>query len=749
MKHISTRQILPVCWAILSLVCPSQVVFSQQSMATGGWSYKNGRPDTVNFDYGTELTTGDIRQISAFDSITKLYFGFAGNDSEYVTIEGDLSELGRLKNLEVLYLNKDRIVDSDLKFIALLPKLQELELNVKNGEGGCTDRCADYLSKAKMLRELRIWNGQFSDKFIDKITRGMPNLEELMLGSRDLTDESLRLIAERCKKLKVLSISSDHFTTDGLKHLDKLKHLEKRTVRTPAFWWANAADRWLQRAEEACKKIKDTNAADLTFARLQAVYIEWGEIEKAERIALQIKEPFRRVKAHIANARHYAEAGNLEQCKINLKLAKPLAVESRVSGNALVEAYLQLAKSPALAIAFQGQEDDDAYVRKRLCQALARHGYLDEALKIAGNEVDDEKQNAFRLSIALAAAKAGRIEDTEKATKDLETSYSARQTIWAELAAALYKKRDLESARRYASRVDTGGIKRSDEYLRRIIDNLPPDTLSINTHASANGSTPVSIPLPSNDPDAANRILEEVIGLTERNPIESTQGQFGPWNQRFQLARIRVQYSLVAALYRKAGNQEQAIMKMRLAEEAFQILTREERGFGAMFAVNELQAPLIRLQDAKGLRRLAEDANVPLVSWAADLVVPEMILSGEIEAARKLAENTLSGKRGFPLGTGWPATGDHGPSTEAPSEIVSCFIEAGELDAAFELVKNSKPSSFTAAACENAGRAMVRKDRSLLTQPRWRNGIGGFQRAHLCIGAALMAKEKSRLSAQK
>lgn len=743
MKHISTRYFLPVIWSILALVG-----HSQQPMSKGSWSYKSGKLVAVNFDYGTELTAKDIDRLSGFESIAQISMGFAGVNSEYVAIEGDLLKLGQLKNLKVLCLNKHGIVDDDLKFISRLPKIRELEFNAINGKGGCTDRCADFLSEAKTLRELRIWNGQFSDKFIDKITRGMPNLAELMLGSRDLTDESLRLISERCKNLKVLSISSDHFTTVGLKHLDKLKHLQKRRVSTPAFWWANAADRWLHQAEQACERIEDREAADLAFARLQAVYLQWGEVENAERIARRVKEPLRRVRAHIANARYYAEVGKLEQCKINLDLAKPLAVKSRLSGNTLVEAYLKLAKSPALAISFMTSGPNDPQDRKKLCQALARHGYLDQALRIAGNEVDDQKQNALRLSIALAAAKAGRIEDTEQATKDLKTSYSARQNLWGELAAALYKKHDVESARRYAFRVDADR-KSHDEYLRRIDDNVPPDTFSINTHAPANGSTAFRIPLPSNDPEAANRILKEVISLTERNPIESTQGQFGLWNQKFQLARIRVQYSLVAALYRKAGNQEQATMKMKLAKEAFQILAKEERGFGAMFAINELQGPLIQLQDAEGLRRLTEDADVPLLSLAADLVVPNMLLSGDIEAARKLAETTLSGKRIFPLGTDWPGTSYHGPSTGRPSKIVSCFIDAGELDAAFESVKSSKPDSFTAAACENAGRAMVKKDYGLLAKPKWRNSLGAFQRAHLCIGAARMAKEKSNANSRQ
>ena len=184
---------------------------------------------------------------------------------------------------------------------------------------------------------------------------------------------------------------------------------------------------------------------------------------------------------------------------------------------------------------------------------------------------------------------------------------------------------------------------------------------------------------------------------------------------------------------------------MKLAEEAFQILAKEEQGFGAIFALNELQGPLIQYQDVEGLRRLTEDANVPLLSWAADLVVPNMLLSGDIEAAKKLAQNTLSGKPVFPLGSVWsrPQPSDYGESTGKRSEIVSCFIESGNLDAAHEILNGSKPRNFTAAACENAGQALVKKDHGLLMQPKWQNGIGAFQRAYLCIGAAILAKENS------
>ena len=170
---------------------------------------------------------------------------------------------------------------------------------------------------------------------------------------------------------------------------------------------------------------------------------------------------------------------------------------------------------------------------------------------------------------------------------------------------------------------------------------------------------------------------------------------------------------------------------MQLAKKAFQILTEEEKGLGAIFALNELQLPLIYFKDVGDLRRLFDEPELPLLFWAADIVVPELLRSGDFEAAKKLAKTTLSRERGFDRSTG------------ERSEIASCFIETGKLDAAHEILNGSKPHDFTAAACENAGRAMVKKDRGLLMQPKWRSGIGAFQRAYLCIGAAIMAKEES------
>ncbi len=230
------NRFLPVLLASLTIVGQSQIVFSKEPLSKGKWTYKNGKPQSVTFDYGTELTAKDIDQLSRRTTITRIVMGYAGVDSEYVTIEGDLRELRRLKNLEELHLCKVGINDDDLRFIASLPKIHTLEFNADNGYDGapiCTDQCAVHLRTAKTLRKLVIHDGRFTDQFVAKITEGLQNLEELSLNSAELTDESLRLLADRCKKLKSLSIASDHFTAEGLKKLDKLTNLETRTVSSP------------------------------------------------------------------------------------------------------------------------------------------------------------------------------------------------------------------------------------------------------------------------------------------------------------------------------------------------------------------------------------------------------------------------------------------------------------------------------------------------------------------------------------
>ncbi|MBM97845.1 MAG: hypothetical protein CMJ77_01870 [Planctomycetaceae bacterium] len=96
-----------------------------------------------------------------------------------------------------------------------------------------------------------------------------------------------------------------------------------------------------------------------------------------------IKDTRRRLAAHVAIARRFAEAGDLERCKTDLYRATPFAVETRASGDQLMDAYLELTKSPELIISFMSDDPDNAEARESLCRALVRHGFIDKAFEIA------------------------------------------------------------------------------------------------------------------------------------------------------------------------------------------------------------------------------------------------------------------------------------------------------------------------------------------------------------------------------
>ena len=394
-----------------------------------------------------------------------------------------------------------------------------------------------------------------------------------------------------------------------------------------------------------------------------------------------------------------------------------------------------MAKSPPLAIAFIIVAHDDPKAREKLCEALARHGHLDEALKIAESEQDDKKRLTLNVKTALAAAKAARIEDTERAVRHvmmIDAHQYSGQGIWCELAEAFYKKGDMESARKYAARVTDKYTIATHRILRRIAKGVPPDAPYVSSSRSEASGKPFGESLQTDDPEEANRIVEAAVANAKKNPIESTTGQFGPWNQTAQLAKLRLGYAYVAALYRKAGKQDEARKATEIAGEAIQTIVREN-GFVAMLELSNVYHLQIRMDDIDGLKGSTAVTDPRLWLMLADPIVCKVLSSGDVDGAKNIARRALSTKTGFGSLSG-----------SDRSEVISCFIECGETQAAHELVKASELAELTAAACENAGRAMMKTDRGqLLRTSKWKNGIGAFQRAYLSIGAAIKAKENS------
>ena len=67
MKHIMSFSL-----ALLTIIGQSQMAFSQQRISKGVWTYKNEKPESVTFDYGTALTAKEIDQLSSHTSLTQI-----------------------------------------------------------------------------------------------------------------------------------------------------------------------------------------------------------------------------------------------------------------------------------------------------------------------------------------------------------------------------------------------------------------------------------------------------------------------------------------------------------------------------------------------------------------------------------------------------------------------------------------------------------------------------------------------------
>lgn len=194
----------------------------------------------VEITYGTVLTAEDVAFLSSLESIDHLSIG--GNLSdEFVEIEGGLAPLEKLRCLEYVFLCKREMRDSDLGFVAKLPRIQHLEFlggpNPWHEEGpAVTDACADSIRRAKTLRRLCIYRGgRLSDRFISAISQDLNDLEHLSIDSELLTDLSLQLLAERCRNLQSLDLQSDHFTDGGVAALANAKELEVLWLRSASL----------------------------------------------------------------------------------------------------------------------------------------------------------------------------------------------------------------------------------------------------------------------------------------------------------------------------------------------------------------------------------------------------------------------------------------------------------------------------------------------------------------------------------
>lgn len=155
--------------------------------------------------------------------------------------EGVMEELAGAKQIEWLWICKDNLKDADLKWIATMPKVIELTIQkrgyVDPADLGIlvTEEGLLVLATMKNLEGLRLWSDmKVSDRVVERFAT-LPKLSCLHVHSDQLTDKTVDTIASRMK-LEELEIDSSSLSARGieqLKNVPGLKTLEinGKTIR--------------------------------------------------------------------------------------------------------------------------------------------------------------------------------------------------------------------------------------------------------------------------------------------------------------------------------------------------------------------------------------------------------------------------------------------------------------------------------------------------------------------------------------
>jgi len=131
----------------------------------------------------------------------------------------DLKPLARLKDLEQLHLDEDRLDDSAMKYLSKLNHLWNLTL----GSGQISDDGLVSVANLKNLKELTVYENQLTDVGLARLAN-LTGLEQLILAKNQITGSGLGHLAN-LTKLYDLTLDDNPITDEGLKTLPALPGL--------------------------------------------------------------------------------------------------------------------------------------------------------------------------------------------------------------------------------------------------------------------------------------------------------------------------------------------------------------------------------------------------------------------------------------------------------------------------------------------------------------------------------------------
>lgn len=139
-----------------------------------------------------------------------------------------LASIGNVTSLRELSLNQTQITDAGLRHLERLTNLETIDVS-SCAIDGSGFKVFDELGDACRIKAICAHHTQFGREGA-RIVSGWPSLERLQLSQAGIDDRNIGNF-QKCENLRELDVSFNQVTDNGVRRIDRLKHVHTLSLR--------------------------------------------------------------------------------------------------------------------------------------------------------------------------------------------------------------------------------------------------------------------------------------------------------------------------------------------------------------------------------------------------------------------------------------------------------------------------------------------------------------------------------------
>lgn len=483
---------------------------------------------------------------------------------------------------------------------------------------------------------------------------------------------------------------------------------------------------WRQRTTEFINKIEDEKVLGRALYEFNPVRLRIGDVDGASADVARIANPQLQGYARYQVARFRKGNGDFEGAVAEVAAARTCALEQ---GYAYphVDACLDIAESLEMAKEYVDSVEyrSSVYAQSSFAGALARRGFLQDALKVADRQADKYRPYTLR-TIAAERAKRADILNTEQLLQRI-TEDKSKDGVYVDLIRALSQRGRPEDAKRFVDQIKDPAVRHNAERMTGTIGGHPANEISIgelrNQIAAAESPNVqqslylqlLNQQLKKKDVPGAEATINAIVQLIQTADLEEIQSKFGNTTNASRIAFVEAKYLEIAGIHASRGDMDKGRAALQKAKKAMADMP-DSSGMSKMFVVPGVLMSQIQFGEIDSVRKSIRSLMPVFWQQHAPLLIESFLDVDDLETATFIAETLLNG------------TGAGG------AEILSTFIRAGHVATARELLEKVKIDSHIGHdVCRNVGSTMFQLDKTELLK-EWVSELPAAVSAHLCIG---------------